>query len=1136
MNTASKPIVRWPMIVLAPLLMLLLAGGVSFYRFQERTMRGKVEEDLSAIARLKANQIAAWRADQLADAVALAENIFLVQNVIGFLSAPDGIEGQHLRARFRDRAKQHDYTDILLVDPEGRVRVSLTGDVYNYNAFVSALPAVLRERRPILIDLHTGTKAASPHLSIVTPLFEGGDPAAKPLGALVLVSDASDFLFPLIQSWPTPSETAETLLVRRDGEDVLFLNPLRHQPDAALKLRIPLVRKDVPAVMAVFGWQGLVEGRDYRGIEVVAVLLPIPDSPWFMVAKVDAAEVFADWRFRSILLLALFLGVTIFIATAGLVLWQREQKSHFRALYLSEASLRASVERHSVTLKAIGDGVIVTDVRGNVELLNPVAEALTGWSDAEARGNPLGVVFPLVDESTGEKAPDPVATVLGEGGVVGMSNHTLLVARDGMRRPIADSGAPIRNENNDVTGVVLVFRDQTVQRQKARMADTRLALIEYSATHRLDELMVKALDEICALAQSPIGFYHFVQADQKTLSLQQWSTRTSAEFCRVAGKGLHYPFEQAGVWADSARWKKPVIHNDYAALQHKRGMPEGHAEIVRELVVPVMRKDQVVAILGVGNKPVDYNRDDLETVAFLSDVTWEIVGHKRAQESMQDSEKRYRGLFESAMDGILIVEAETGKVIDVNLSLSQMLGCSRETFLGRRLWETGSFKGIASTHSAFRALRDNECHHRDDLPMETADGRIVTVEFASKVYLVDHSKVIQCNLRDITERKRLEAELSQAQKMETVGRLAGGVAHDFNNMLGVILGYAEMAKQKIAADDPLVEDLDEILGAARRSADITRQLLAFARRQTITPHVLDLNDTVEGMLRMLRRLIGEDIDLHWRPEGSLWQVKMDPSQVDQILANLCLNARDAIGGAGKVGIETGNVCFDSSYCADHTDFLPGEYVLLAVSDNGRGMDQETLANLFEPFFTTKEMGRGTGLGLATVYGIVKQNDGFINVYSEIGMGTTFKIYLPRHAEKVEVGEISPAVPAATGSGETILVVEDEASVLKLARLVLEGLGYKVLTAGDPTEAIRLAEAHGGRMNLLITDVVMPEMNGRDLAARLHQTYPELKVLFMSGYTASIIAHHGVLDPRVHFMEKPFSRGELAMRVRQALAD
>ncbi len=332
--------------------------------------------------------------------------------------------------------------------------------------------------------------------------------------------------------------------------------------------------------------------------------------------------------------------------------------------------------------------------------------------------------------------------------------------------------------------------------------------------------------------------------------------------------------------------------------------------------------------------------------------------------------------------------------------------------------------------------------------------------------------------RDITDHKRaeetqerLQAQLNQAQKMESVGRLAGGVAHDFNNMLGAILGNVDLALELVDPTQPLSVCLHEIQKAAERSADLTRQLLAFARKQTVAPKVLDLNETVEELLKMLRRLIGEDINLRWLPGKNLAPIKIAPSQIDQILANLCVNARDAIAGVGKVTIETGTASFDEDFCDDHSGFVPGEYLMLAVSDDGCGMDEEALSHLFEPFYTTKEIGKGTGLGPATVYGIVKQNKGFIDVYSEPNQGTTFKIYLPRHMGKAEqLRKMGPAEPTARGH-ETILLVEDEPAILKHTATILERSGYTVITASRPGEAIRLAEEHLGEIHLLMTDVV-----------------------------------------------------------------
>jgi signal transduction histidine kinase len=404
--------------------------------------------------------------------------------------------------------------------------------------------------------------------------------------------------------------------------------------------------------------------------------------------------------------------------------------------------------------------------------------------------------------------------------------------------------------------------------------------------------------------------------------------------------------------------------------------------------------------------------------------------------------------------------------------------------------------------------------------------------------LEDANRTLQRDIAEIKraeeERQKLQDQVIQAQKMESVGRLAGGIAHDSNNMLGVILGFAEMTLSKLDPTHPVYANIKQIQTAAQHSAALTQQLLAFARRQPASPKVLDLNDTMAGMLKILQRLIGEDIELVWKPGAGLWPVKMDPSQVDQILANLCVNARDAIAGAGRVVIETDNVVFDAASCRELEGPTPGEYVRLSVRDNGCGMDKETLTHLFEPFFTTKGVGKGTGLGLATVYGIVKQNEGHISVQSEPNHGATFEIYLPRHSAGAEQDRTAVPEVSAAHDQETVLLVEDEPQLMNLTRMMLESLGYQVLSAVTPGEAIRLAQEHAGEIHLLMTDFVMPEMNGKDLSEEIQKRHPQVKSLFMSGYTTDAIGTKGFLEEGVHFLQKPYSSNELAVKVREVL--
>ena len=513
----------------------------------------------------------------------------------------------------------------------------------------------------------------------------------------------------------------------------------------------------------------------------------------------------------------------------------------------------------------------------------------------------------------------------------------------------------------------------------------------------------------------------------------------------------------------------------------------------------------------------------------------------RSARALRGVDIRHGMLLDTAMDGLWVFDRE-GCLLEVNDTYCRMSGYTEDELLQMRVSDLEAEETPSETASRLQELiakghdQFETRHRRKDGTTFHAEVRaqFKRPEPGQPAFLVAFIRDVSERRQAEAERERLQTQLGQAQRLESVGRLAGGVAHDFNNMVGVIKGYTEMALARVPASDTLHGDLLEVKKAAERSADLTRQLLAFARQQTAAPRVLDLNDTIEGMLKMLRRLIGENIDLVWMPAPRLWPVRIDPAQVDQILANLSVNARDAVAGVGAITIETHNVVLDASFCADHPDSAPGEYVRLAVRDTGRGIAADVMPHLFEPFFTTKEVGEGTGLGLATVYGIVKQNNGFIDVESKPEHGATFSVYLPRHAGEVVASVAEPQAPAPIGGDETILLVEDEPGMLRMTAAALQHLGYRVLTAATPEEALRRAADAAGRIDLLLTDVVMPQMNGRDLADRMARNYPGVRSAFMSGYSAHIFGPQGILADDVHFIQKPFTVHELAGAVRRAL--
>ncbi|WP_129126451.1 hybrid sensor histidine kinase/response regulator [Geomonas oryzae] len=579
--------------------------------------------------------------------------------------------------------------------------------------------------------------------------------------------------------------------------------------------------------------------------------------------------------------------------------------------------------------------------------------------------------------------------------------------------------------------------------------------------------------------------------------------------------------------------------DDFAQfLEQRRLTVSGKQESFRFEARYLHRDGSVLWGMGSSSLLRDAGGAPLYFITSVMDMT----ERRKAELALRESESRLRFALEGTNDGLWDIDMVTGA-----------------TYLSPRGWE---ILGYAPGEGELLRPVWTDMLHPDDLPRSREllqahmEGETEIFEMEQRLltksgdwkWVLTRGKVVLRNelnaaLRmtgthtDLTVQKKLEEQFLQAQKMEAIGRLAGGIAHDFNNMLLVIIGFAEMSLHELGEGRQTVSSmLNEIVKAAERSANLTQQLLAFARRQKVSPKVVDLNDQIGDTIAMLKRLIGEETELVWLPQKELWPVLMDPSQLNQLLANLCVNARDALAGSGKVVIETANISLDRTYCQEHPDFHPGDYVSLTVTDNGCGMEKETVERIFEPFFTTKGPGMGTGLGLSTVYGIVKQNQGTIHVYSEPGQGTSFAIYLQRHSgEEMPVGVEASEEPPQ-GKEETILVVEDEPEILRMTTDMLKLQGYRTIAASSPEEALNAAEQHPGEIDLLLTDVIMPGMNGRALADRLLAARPGLKCLYMSGYTADAISQHGVLDPDVKYIQKPFNMKALARKVREVLSE
>jgi two-component system cell cycle sensor histidine kinase/response regulator CckA len=775
---------------------------------------------------------------------------------------------------------------------------------------------------------------------------------------------------------------------------------------------------------------------------------------------------------------------------------------------MADDELLAQSDATTRLLEILPAGVLVVDKNGQLIYANPRAEQVLGLNRRQILERGYGpATWQLTvggDEPSWQPGDAPLRSVISTG--MSLRNQCGAVdLPDGRHIWISVNAAPLFDQAHQVDKVVVTVEDVTEQVQ------TQRALEE--STHMYNALVEQVPAIVYVSAMDGIGTTLYISPQLEDIvgyKPEEWLADPELWIKRL------HPDDRERMLSEFAQFlrSREPFRCEYRTLAR-----DGRVVWVYEQAVALPEE--------LGKQPVHQG------------IIVDVTARKQAEQAVREAEERYRSIVENAVVGVFRTSVE-GKLIAVNPSMARLFGFASPEAMKQNVNHIGRDLYVDPEHrrEIIEAASRDSAMHRFESEFRRTDGTIFTAQIDTRLVRAQDGSPLYVEgfMDDITERKRLEAQLRQAQKMEAVGRLAGGVAHDFNNLLTAIIGYSDLALGKMDAGDPLFKDVLEIKKAAEQAGALTSQLLAFSRKQMLQPRNINPNDVVTHVEKMLKRLIGEHIELVLDLDPHLCNVKADPGQMEQVIVNLAVNARDAMPRGGRLLIRTGNVQLDESFVRNHVGATVGQYAMLAISDTGDGMDAETMAHLFEPFFTTKEQGSGTGLGLATVYGIVKQSGGCIWADSKPGTGTTFAIYLPQLGAAAEppVPDVLPQ-SAERPASETILVVEDNMSVRGLLCDVLEQLGYSVLQAADGVHALEVYESYNSRIHLLLSDIVMPGgVSGLDLAKHLTTLDPSMRVLLLSGYTHDAFGHDGALHGQIAFLQKPFAPDVLARRVREVL--